>query len=116
VLLEMQSERDAAFIFELLNTPKFIKYIGDRGIRSVAEAAVFIEERYRQSYRDHGFGLYLVELWPQENTLLTGRVSAFAAIGVCGFVRRDTLPGPDLGFAFLPEHEGKVMVSNRRTQ
>jgi RimJ/RimL family protein N-acetyltransferase len=28
-------------------------------------------------------------------------------VGVCGFVRRDSLPGPDIGFAFLPEHERK---------
>ena len=26
------------------------------------------------------------------------------AIGMCGFVERDELPAPDLGFAFLPEY------------
>jgi RimJ/RimL family protein N-acetyltransferase len=90
------TEDDRAFILELLNTPSFIKYIGDRGVRSVEDAREFIENRYRQSYREHGYGLYAVEL-------KLGQIS----IGMCGFVRRDTLPGPDIGFAFLPEYEGK---------
>ena len=87
---------DAEFILELLNTPKFIKYIGDRGVRSINDSREFIDTQYRQSYRDHGYGLYTVE------TKDTG-----IPVGVCGFVRRDTLPGPDIGFAFLPEFEGK---------
>lgn len=96
ILRELISDDHAEFILALLNTPKFVKYIGDRGVRSVGQAQDFIENRYRQSYRDHGFGLYAVEL-----------KTANTAVGMCGFVRRDTLPGPDLGFAFLPEHEGK---------
>lgn len=95
-LREMDATRDAGFIFALLNSPKFIKYIGDRGVRSVDEAAAFIDTRYRQSYIDHGFGLYTVELLPDKTQ-----------IGICGLVKRDTLPEPDLGFAFLPEHERK---------
>jgi RimJ/RimL family protein N-acetyltransferase len=91
----MDSAGDAEFIFRLLNSPKFIKYIGDRGVRSVDGARDFIENRYRQSYRDHGFGLYTVELKSNKEP-----------VGMCGFVRRETLPEPDIGFAFLPEHEG----------
>ena len=94
-LRELDSAIDAEFIFELLNTPKFLKYIGDRGVRSVEQAQEFIENRYRQSYRDHGYGLYTVEL--KENR---------KPVGMCGFVKRDTLHDPDLGFAFLPEFEG----------
>ena len=114
VVRELDSAIDAEFIFELLNTPKFIHYIGDRGVRTASEAADFIENRYRQSYRDHGFGLYLVEskvdVRSIDGTLATARVSASntpTQIGICGFVRRDTLPEPDIGFAFLPEFEGK---------
>ena len=90
---EMDASRDAAHVNRLLNSPKFLKYIGDRGVRSEEQAAVFIEERYRQSYRDHGFGLYAVEL--KDGT----------QIGMCGYVRRESLDGPDLGFAFLPAYE-----------
>lgn len=99
---------DAAFVLELLNTPKFIKYIADRGVRTLAQARAYIAERFVGSYRSNGFGLYLVELkrgGASMGTPPSGRVSAFEPIGVCGFVRRDTLPGPDLGFAFLPEFE-----------
>jgi RimJ/RimL family protein N-acetyltransferase len=95
-LREMDSAIDAEFIFTLLNSPKFLAYIGDRCVRSVEEATAFIESRYRSSYRDHGFGLYTVEIKEDE-----------AQVGVCGFVKRDSLTEPDLGFAFLPEHESK---------
>ncbi len=112
IVRELDSATDAEFICALLNAPKFIKYIGDRGVRTVNDAAEFIENRYRQSYRDHGFGLYAVELRIDHaagtGTLPTGRVSASPGgtqIGMCGFVRRETLDGPDLGFAFLPEFE-----------
>lgn len=96
VLRELNSATDAGFVFALLNTPKFQQYIGDRGVRSVSEAAKFIDERYRASYRDHGYGLYTVELKTDGTQ-----------IGICGFVKRDTLPCPDIGFAFLPEFERK---------
>ena len=94
VLRELDGECDAAFVNELLNSPKFLKYIGDRNVRSTEEAADFIENRYAASYRQHGFGLYAVDL--KKNGI---------PIGICGFVRRDTLPGPDIGFAFLPQFE-----------
>lgn len=84
---------DAEFINEILNTPKFLQYIGDRQVRIAEQAADFIENRYRQSYIDHGFGLYAVEL--KDGT----------PIGMCGYVRRESLDGPDIGFAFLPEFE-----------
>lgn len=96
IVRELDFAADAEFICALLNTPKFIKYIGDRGVRTTEEAADFIENRYRQSYRDHGFGLYAVEL-----------KEGATPIGLCGYVRRESLTGADLGFAFLPEYEGK---------
>jgi ribosomal-protein-alanine N-acetyltransferase len=95
LLRELDSKLDADFIYRLLNSSKFVRYIGDRGVRNVEQAAVFIQTRYRQSYGDHGFGLYAVEL------KLSG-----TQIGICGFVKRDHLPNPDIGFAFLPEYEG----------
>lgn len=87
---------DAEFVLDLLNQPSFIKYIGDRGVRSLEQASEFIESRYIKSYVDNGYGLYAVEL-KADNT----------PIGMCGFVRRDSLPGPDIGFAFLPQYERK---------
>lgn len=87
---------DAPFILELLNTPKFIKYIGDRGVRDLGDAVKYIDERYLASYTENGYGLYgVIEL-------ASGKL-----IGACGFVRRPSLPGPDIGFSLLPEYEGK---------
>ncbi len=94
VLREIDSAVDAEFIFELVNSPKFIKYIGDRGVRQLGDAIELIEGKYRQSYEDHGYGLYTVEC-----------KSDRMPVGVCGLVRRVSLPGPDIGFAFLSQYE-----------
>ena len=91
---ELDSAIDAEFIFALLYAPMFIQFIGDRGVRSVGDAGVFIEERYRQSYRDNGYGLYAVTLRSDNSQ-----------VGMCGFVKRDNFEFPDIGFAFLPEYE-----------
>ena len=85
---------DAPFIHQLVNTPKWISFIGDRGVRTDDDAVRYIEERISTSYRRFGFGLYLVRL----------RESS-TPVGMCGLVRREHLNDVDLGFAFLPEHE-----------
>jgi [ribosomal protein S5]-alanine N-acetyltransferase len=122
ILREIDASDDE-FILDLLNQPSFIKYIGNRNVHNVKQAREFIETRYRASYAQHGFGLYAVELksdFSQDlvgSTLAHARVSAFSdqseipnpksQIGICGFVKRDTLPDADIGFAFLPQFERK---------
>lgn len=93
-------ESDAEFMLDLLNQPTFIRYIGDRNVRTIEDAQHFIETRYRQSYKDNGYGLYLVELQIPNSELPT-------SIGLCGFVKRDNFEDADIGFAFLPQFEGK---------
>ena len=105
-------ESDDEFILDLLNQPSFIKYIGDRNVRNIEQAREFIENRYRQSYREHGFGLYTVELKAEFDTLADATFESEirnpkSQIGICGFVKRDTLPDADIGFAFLPQFCGK---------
>ena len=87
---------DSKFILELLNTGGWIKYIGDRKIRTIEQAIDYLEKGPLKSYRENGFGLGLVQL-------KTNRES----VGMCGLLKRDYLDHPDLGFAFLPEHTGK---------
>jgi len=108
------TESDAEFILELLNTPKFKKYIGDRGVRTVDDARDFIETRYRKSYTEHGYGLYLVQIYIPQSRSLHLSMKEIAEvlienkpIGMCGFVKRDYFEFPDIGFAFLPEYEGQ---------
>jgi RimJ/RimL family protein N-acetyltransferase len=83
---------DAEFMLRLLNEPSFIRFIGDRGVRTLDEARRYIADRLVASYEKNGFGLWVVE-----------RKDAAGAIGICGLVKRDSLPEPDIGFAFLPE-------------
>ena len=86
---------DAPFILALLNDPDWIRYIGDRGVRSVEAARDYLEARMLSQYEKHGFGLWMVE----------SRASS-EPMGICGLVKRDTLPEVDLGFAFMPEYRG----------
>jgi ribosomal-protein-alanine N-acetyltransferase len=89
------TEDDAPFVLRLLNEPSFHEFIGDRGVRSIADACRYLREGPMASYRAHGHGLLRVALRDG------GEV-----IGMCGLVRRDTLPLPDLGFALVPEAWG----------
>lgn len=86
---------DAAFIVEQLTEPSFLANIGDRGVHDLDSAQAYIA-RWRDNYARDGYGLWLVELRE------TGEV-----IGMCGIVRRDTLPAPDIGYALLPRHWSK---------
>ena len=87
---------DAEFIRELLNDPTFVRYIGDKGVRSREDAVAYITTGPIKSYERFGFGLYLVEI----------RGSG-EPIGICGLLKRDWLPDPDVGFAFLPRFWSK---------
>lgn len=96
LILREVTGSDAEFVLNLLNQPSFKKFIGDRGVRTVEQAREYIKTRFTKSYGDNGFGLYLIVL----------KTDA-APVGVCGFVKRDSLPDPDIGFALLPQYERK---------
>lgn len=95
---------DATFILALLNDPAFIRYIGDRGIRTDADARRYIADGPMASYERHGFGLYLVE-----------RKSDGVPAGICGLLQRDYLPDVDLGFAFLPAFRSQGLAFEAAT-
>ncbi|HEH9427221.1 TPA: GNAT family N-acetyltransferase [Aeromonas sobria] len=87
---------DAPFILELLNDGDFYRYIGDRGIRTLAQAQEYIQQGPAVSYARYGHGLYLVE-----------RKEDGASLGICGLIKRDTLDQVDIGYAFLPQYRGQ---------
>ncbi|UEG53321.1 GNAT family N-acetyltransferase [Mucilaginibacter daejeonensis] len=87
---------DAPFILELVNTPTWIRFIGDRNIHTLTEAEAYVLNGPMASYEKHGFGLYRVAL------TITGQ-----PIGMCGILKRNTLDMPDIGYALLPAYEGK---------
>lgn len=82
---------DAQFILTLVNEPSFLRYIGDKKIRSLEDARQYILSGPVASYDRHGFGLCLVEL-----------KETHTPIGMCGLLKREELPEPDIGFALLP--------------
>lgn len=87
---------DTAFIVRLLNERSFIENIGDRDVRTVADALRYIDEGPGASYRRFGHGLYGVVLKE------TGQL-----IGMCGLLKRDKFEHADVGYAFLPEYWAK---------
>ena len=91
LVLRWVTTDDAPFIHELLNEPSFIQFIGDKGVRTLDDARNYILTGPVASYQRFGFGLYLVLLKE------TG-----APIGMCGLLKRDTLPDVDVGYALRP--------------
>lgn len=89
------NETDAEFILQLLNSPGWLKFIGDRNVRTREQAVNYLTDGPIKSYKLNGFGLSLVVLRFDETP-----------IGMCGLIRRDTLKHPDIGFAFLPGYSG----------
>jgi RimJ/RimL family protein N-acetyltransferase len=87
---------DTAFIIELVNSPGWIEFIGDRNIKTTEQAKAYLENGPMKSYLDNGFGLAMVEIKDSKTP-----------IGMCGIIKRDTLDNPDIGFAFLPQFTGK---------
>ena len=102
LLLRWLKVEDAEFILELLNDDAFIRFIGDKGVRTTEDARNYILNGPVASYQQFGFGLYATEL-----------KDAHIPIGICGILKRETLPQPDIGFAFLPAywHQGYAFES-----
>ena len=95
LLLTHLDPADAAFILELLNEPSWLRFIGDKNVHSLDDARRYIENGPMAMYAAKGFGLYRVALKETDTP-----------IGICGLIKRDTLPEPDIGFAFLPRAWG----------
>ena len=90
---------DAPFMLELLNSPTWLRFIGDRNVHTLAEAENYLKNGTLKSYAENGFGFYAV--------IEKSEISNQEPIGLCGLVKRETLPDIDIGFAFLPDLIGK---------
>lgn len=93
------SPDDAGFILGLLNQPTWLRFIGDKNVRSLNDARRYLLQGPIDSYRRLGFGLYCAEL-----------LADATPIGLCGLIKRDTLPEVDIGFALLPAYFGKGYI------
>jgi len=89
---------DAGFIYHLLNSPGWIKYIGDRDVGSIVEAQIFIENSFLKAYQLGGYGYYIAKL---KTEIGAGKTND--AVGIAGFLKKDYLENPDFGFAMSPK-------------
>jgi RimJ/RimL family protein N-acetyltransferase len=87
---------DAEFILRLVNDPSWLRYIGDRGVRTLEDARAYLRKGPIQMYEIFGFGLYAAQ------RKLDGTV-----MGLCGLIKRSFLKDFDLGFALLPQYRGQ---------
>jgi RimJ/RimL family protein N-acetyltransferase len=87
---------DAAVYLEVLNDPAFIQYIGDRGVRTLEDAATSIVDGPMAMQRARGHSMYMVEL-----------IESGEPVGLSGLIKRDFLADVDIGYAFLPRHRGQ---------
>lgn len=91
---------DDGFILELLNDPGYIRFIGDRQVRSLAAARAYLRQGPLASYARHGFGLWCVE-----------RRTDGVRVGKCGLLKREALDDVDLGYAFLAREAGRGVAT-----
>jgi len=93
--LRQFNSEDAPFILELVNSPGWLQFIGDRNVHSIQDALRYLNEGPIHSYKQNEFGLSCINL-----------KSNGQPIGMCGLLRREFLSEPDLGFAILPQYQG----------
>ena len=96
LVLRELGQGDGPFIRGLVNDSDWIRYIGDRGVRSDEDARRYLERGPLAMYARLGFGLWLVE-----------RKADREPTGICGLIKRASLEDVDLGFAFLPAFRGE---------
>lgn len=97
LLISKITLRDAKFFIELANSPNWLKYIGDRKVKTVKDAKAYLKNGTLKSYKEFGFGFYKITLKEKNNM----------PIGICGLIKREQLDEVDIGFALLPEYESK---------
>lgn len=92
LLLKALAINDDEFIFELVNTEGWIKFIGNRNITSSNDAKTYIQK----ILHNENIFYWVVQLKEQDEN-----------IGLITFIKRDYLDHHDIGFAFLPRFFNK---------
>lgn len=87
---------DAAFLLEIMNHRDYHAFIGDRQLRSVDDAEVYIEEKMIPPYEELGFGFWVMRLRE------TGE-----QVGFAGIIKREALDDADVGYAVHEKFYGK---------
>lgn len=92
LFLDQLQSNDASFMLELLNTPGWKQFIGDRNVQNLTDAAGYIRK--------------IIEN-PAVQYLVVRLKDSKTPVGVLTIIKREDLPHHDIGFAFLPDYAGK---------
>ena len=105
LILRKATIQDANFIFNLLNSPGWLEFIGDRNVRTLKDARLFIDTALEGSFKEFGYGLLLME-----------KKQDGQPVGLCGLLKRSFFDVPDLGFAVDPEfvRQGYTYEASKR--
>ena len=101
--LRTMTPEDAEFMLGLLNDPSFLRFIGDKGVKTPDDARRYILNGPVASYARYGFGLWLVEL-----------KTSNVPIGMCGLLKRETLTDVTSALPFFRGTGHKATPSSRR--
>jgi RimJ/RimL family protein N-acetyltransferase len=88
---------DAPFLLELMNTPDWLKYNGNRHVKTLEQAINYIQTNQLKCYETHGFGYYKIQV----------KAENLKPIGTSGLLKRDVLEHVDIGFSLLPDYHNK---------
>jgi RimJ/RimL family protein N-acetyltransferase len=92
LILNLLRTEDSDFINQLVNTPGWINNIGNRNINNSEDATAYIQ----RILHNPDIRYWVVKLKSDD-----------VPVGIITFIKREMLEHPDLGFAFLPQYEGK---------
>ena len=100
LLLSKITHENAPFIFKLVNTPGWIRYIGERNIRTLDDAKKYIEKLLNT---------------PKLTYWVVKLKGSLTELGIITFIKREYLDHYDIGFAFLPQHihKGYALEASR---
>ena len=104
LILREATFADQQFIFDLLTSPTWLKYIGDRGISNLEDAKDYIQKSLLDSYQKNAYGLWIMEHKADQQP-----------IGLCGFLKRYYLAHPDIGYSILASYEGRGLTTEAAT-
>ncbi|TFH92626.1 GNAT family N-acetyltransferase [Vibrio ouci] len=94
--LRLVKQQDAEFILELYNSEDFLRFVGDKGIKTVDDAQLYIQNNILAMHEEYGVCLLLVE-----------RSGTKEKLGVCGLIKRPELTAYDIGYGFKPAAYGQ---------
>jgi [ribosomal protein S5]-alanine N-acetyltransferase len=96
LLLREATSDDAAFLVRLMNEPAYLRFVGDRGVRTLSDACDYFATAPIYSYSSERLGFNIVEV-----------ADGAVPVGICGLVRRDPQGDVELGYAISDMYAGQ---------